>query len=498
MDAIELFNATSAPLDLSGWYISDGVGTPDSALSYAKFRVPNGTTLPALGYKVYTEADFNPNGAWNASAGTPGPNEFAFDAHHGDEAWLIQPDASGNPVKFVDHVQFIASRPDESWGRWPNGLGGLYPMLTRTLLDEASSVYPRPGLGAPNSVPRVGPLIINEVQSAPSNGNTDLQYIEIRNTTPPGTAGYTSGGQTAETGGGVQKVTTKSGNRAESVSSPKVIGSITQSLANWNLGGDVSFAFGASTTLANGALLVVVPFSPTTDTAKAAAFRTFYNLPASVTLVGPWTTGAHLATTGQLTLYRADSPPSDEPGFYPQLWEDETTYGGASWPSATGGYSLNRRGTASVGDAAGAWKSDVPSPGTNGPTYAQWQALYFPNGGAGSGPADDPDHDGASNALEYSRGTNPGVYDAQVPLTPTLTRQLVSGATRYTFPFTKPVDRPGATYQVQQSSDLVNWSAAADTLVSTSLETETRSVTVSVANGTPSKMFFRLAVAVGP
>ena len=499
VDAIELYNTTTAPIDLSGWYISDGVGTPDSALSYAKFRIPNGTTIPASGYKVYTEADFNPNGTWNANAGTPGPTEFAFDAHHGDEAWLIQPNVSGNPIKFVDHVQFIASRPDESWGRWPDGLGGLYPMLTRTLLDENSSVFPRPGLGAPNSVPRVGPLIINEVQSAPSNGNTDLQYIEIRNTTPQGSPGYTSGVQMAAAKTGAKATVTKGGKRTDNPASTSAIGSTTtQSLANWNLGGDVSFAFDDSTTLANGGLLVVVPFSPTTDTAKAAAFRTFYNVPASVTLVGPWTSGAHLGTTGQLTLYRADSPPSDEPGFYPQMWEDETTYGGTYWPNATGGFSLNRRGDTSVGDVAGGWKADVPSPGTYGPTYAQWKALYFPNGGAGSGPNDDPDHDGASNALEYSRGTNPNVYDAQISLTPTLTRQLASGATQYVFTFTKPVDRPGATYQVQQSTDLSNWSAAADTLVSKNLETETRSVTVNLSNGNPPKLFFRLSVAVGP
>ena len=101
------------------------------------------------------------------------------------------------------------------------------------------------------------------------------------------------------------------------------------------------------------------------------------------------------------------------------------------------------------------------------------------------------------NALEHSRGTNPLVCDAQIPLTPTLTRQLASGATRYVCTFTKPVDRPGATYQVQQSTDLLNRTASADTLVSKNLETETRAVTVNVSNGNPPKRFFRLSVAVG-
>ena len=67
-----------------------------------------------------------------------------------------------------------------------------------------------------------------------------------------------------------------------------------------------------------------------------------------------------------------------------------------------------------------------------------------------------------------------------------------------TFTFVKPVDRPGATYVVQQSPDLVNWSPATDTLVSFTADTETRTVTVPVNPVAQPNLFFRLSVTVGP
>ena len=72
-------------MDVGGWFLSD-VGSPESILEFQKFAIPAGTVIPASGYFVLTETSFNPNGEWNPAPGTPGPNEFAFDGQHGDDA----------------------------------------------------------------------------------------------------------------------------------------------------------------------------------------------------------------------------------------------------------------------------------------------------------------------------------------------------------------------------------------------------------------------------
>src|SRR5207253_5314821 len=72
VDAIELFNPTAGDVDIGGWFISDDLN------KQKKFRIRNGATIPAGGYRVFTETDFNP---------TPGAGtSFAFRST-GDEAW---------------------------------------------------------------------------------------------------------------------------------------------------------------------------------------------------------------------------------------------------------------------------------------------------------------------------------------------------------------------------------------------------------------------------
>ena len=52
-DSIELVNPTAAPVDVSGWFLSD------SKTDYRKFRLPAGTIIPAGGYQVFDETHFN-------------------------------------------------------------------------------------------------------------------------------------------------------------------------------------------------------------------------------------------------------------------------------------------------------------------------------------------------------------------------------------------------------------------------------------------------------
>jgi hypothetical protein len=124
-------------------------------------------------------------------------------------------------------------------------------------------------------------------------------------------------------------------------------------------------------------------------------------------------------------------------------------------PSATGGRSLNLSGTS--------WLAEAPSPGSQGPTLAQWMAFHFPAGTVNT--TDDPDADGLDNATEYTRATDPVAPDAPQAFSTRLVL-AASGGSGFRLSFDKPALRPSALYQVKQSSNLDDWAPLADTLQS--------------------------------
>ena len=76
---IELHNTAGHDIDLGGWYLSN------SSDDYSKFRIPDGTIIPAGGFRVFDERDFCPSGAANFAAGgvDVNLNEFLLDAGGG-------------------------------------------------------------------------------------------------------------------------------------------------------------------------------------------------------------------------------------------------------------------------------------------------------------------------------------------------------------------------------------------------------------------------------
>ncbi len=451
VDAIELRNNSALAVSVGRWYLSN-VRDPEDVNSFKQYAIPNGTSISPLTYLVFDETNFNPNGSWNPNAGTPGPTEFSLDGYRDNDLWLIEADASGKPLKFIDHVEFGAARLNETWGLWPDGTGALYPMAERTLVNEASGAVPKAKLGAANTGPRVGPLVLHEIHHSPVGGNTDLEFVEIYNPT-----------------------------------------AATVSLDGWRLRGAADFNFGTSHSIAAGQVMVVVPFAAT-DAAKANAFRLAYGISSSVPLIGPWSVGDHLGSSGNCMLYRADTPPPGEPGFHPLTIEDEVAYASAvaGWPNTSVGLSLNRRGAISWGDANSSWKGDVPSPGSLNVSYAAWAAYYYPLGIAADG---DSDGDGASTAEEYGFGTNPVVWEEQGLFVPVLTTETVGGQTNYIFTYTKPLDR-NASYAVQKSGGaggLLNWTFVPDNFVSATSDTETRRAVVPVLPGM-TDLFLRLEI----
>jgi spore coat protein CotH len=354
-DSIELYNPTASAINIGGWYLSD------SDARFKKYRIPTGTTLVAGGYISFNEANhFNTSGGANT-------NDFGLDAAHGDDVWLLQANAQSNLVAFVDHVDFDAARNGESFGRWPNSQGKLYPMLTRTF-------------SATNSGPRVGPVIISEFMYQPASSNPTLEFVEIYN---PGPA--------------------------------------TENLTNWKLRGDIDFTFPTNTILPAGQTIAVLPFNPSlpANATTLNTFRSHYGIGTNVTLLGAFL--GSLSDTGDtLRLQRPDEPPAGEPAFLPMLLEDEVAYEAIlPWPTAAAGNgpSLQRRGPDAWGNDPQSWTTGIAqlaTPGAAPLADSDGDGLpdsyeietYGSTNAVGSSITGDTDGDGASDAAEYIAGTS--------------------------------------------------------------------------------------------
>ena len=304
-DKIELYNTTESAIDISGWALSD------SATNFVKFVIPTGTVLAAANYMVFNETN-----DFNTSTGVA-PDDFALNSAHGDDVFLIETDAQGDPLRFVDRVKFGAAANGESFGRWPNGLGRLVPMTSRTF-------------NAVNSGPRTGPLLLNEIMYNPPSSNDSLEFVEILNPTP-----------------------------------------LPVDLTRWELDGGVDYTFPSNTVIGAGGTLTIIPFNPwnSANSARLATFRTTYSISTNIPLVGGY--DGQLDNGGErLRLLRPDEPPIGETNFYPMLIEDETAYDDdAPWPLSAdaGGASLIRLSPAGWGDAPTSWTAALPpSPGSNG------------------------------------------------------------------------------------------------------------------------------------
>jgi hypothetical protein len=355
VDAIELHNPTEAAISIGGWFLSD------TDEPYNKFRIPSGTVLPAGAYITFDETN-----DFNTSMGSD-TNDFALDSAYGDDVWLLQGDARSNLVAFVDHAEFGAAINGESFGRWPNGIGAMYPMLERTL-------------GSPNTGPRTGPVVISEVMYLPAAGNSDLEFVEIFN-----------GGEQVE------------------------------NLGNWRIAGDVDYTFPENTLLAPGEVLAILPFDPDlpANAGLLGAFRTHYGMGTSEPVIGPFL-GSLSDSGGTLRLLRPDSPPAEDPTFIPLLLEDEIAFEAMlPWPveAAGGDVSLMRTGPGAWGNDPQNWIAAPvlrATPGTAPMADGDGDNLpdsyeietYGDTNVVGSSITGDTDADGADDEAEYIAGTS--------------------------------------------------------------------------------------------
>ena len=324
-DAVELFNPTANAVNIGGWYLSDSQG------DLKRYRIPDGTIIPAGGFKVFYQNQFGP-----ADGETDAPPLFTFNSARGDAVYLSQADGGGNLTGYRIGESFDAAANGVSFGRHQTSVGVDFVSLSqRTFgMDNPTTLAQfRAGTGSTNNCPHVGPVVISEIMYHPADFGTnspdDEEYIELLNITGVSVPLFDPAHQTN----------------------------------NWRLAGGVAFEFPTNQTLAAGARMLVVGFNPT-NTSLLNAFRARYG--TNGTLYGPY--AGKLDNAGEsIELWRPDapqSPPHPDAGFVPQLLVERVTYSDcAPWPvSADGsGYVLRRIVPANYGNDPANWQAALPA-----------------------------------------------------------------------------------------------------------------------------------------
>ncbi len=167
-DWVEVYNASNAPIDISGYKIYDGGGQSGAK---PKMEFPSGTIVPAKGFYVITVDDIDDPAGFGLSSG-------------GDIVWLEN--AEG---EVIDNVE-VPAMPVEttSYGRMPDG-SETWQILETITKGTANDDTP---------APEVSDILINEVYSRGIAGYLD--WVEVHNTSDAdidiaGYKIYDSGGQ---------------------------------------------------------------------------------------------------------------------------------------------------------------------------------------------------------------------------------------------------------------------------------------------------------------
>jgi hypothetical protein len=338
-DAVEFYNQTAAPVDISGWFLSN------SRSELKKYKLPPGSIVLASGYLVVYQDQFCPD-----CPNPTSPNSFTFNSAHGDQVYLSEATANGNLTGAIVTEVFEAAEHGVSFGRYNTSVPDDYKFVAMDHLtfgvDNPTTVEQfRTGKGAPNSAPKVGPVVINELMYNPplanptDTDNTLDEYIELLNITPLPVPLYDPAYRTNI----------------------------------WRLQNAIDFTFPPLSSIPAFRAALVVSFDPAVNTTQAAAFRAKYSVPDNVQIFGPYT--GKLKNTGDaVELYRPDTPqdaPHPDAGFVPYFRVDKVNYTySAPWPpnaDATGN-SLQRKNATAFGNDPVNWEVAAPTAGKANPS----------------------------------------------------------------------------------------------------------------------------------
>jgi hypothetical protein len=310
-DTIELLNLSGASADISGWFLTDDFRVPK------KYRIPNGTTIAANGYITFDESQFN-----------VGSNSFSLSSL-GEEVYLFSGDGT-NVTGYADGFDFGAAENGRTFGRYAISTG------THQYPRQASAT-----LGAANSGPIVGPIVISEINYRPTDlvfggryyDNDIEEYIELRNITGAVVPLYDP-------------------------SNPQ---------NTWRLRDAVDFDFPTNTSIAANGFILVVNFNPA-NAQKLEAFRAQNGVSPSVPIFGPYQ--GKLDNAGEaIELQFPDNPePPGPPNFgrVPYVLAERVRYSDqAPWPAGADGIgpTLQRINLSAYGNDPANWIAAARTPG---------------------------------------------------------------------------------------------------------------------------------------
>jgi hypothetical protein len=331
-DAIELYNPGSVEVNIGGWYLTDDQNTPK------KYRIPSNTIIAAGGYAVFYHTQFA------ASFSLSG---------QGEDVYLFAADSIGTLTGYSHGFSFGPADTNVSFGRIVTSDGNEYfpPQVTRTL-------------GAANSGPAIGPVVVHEIMYDPATGGDE--FLELRNVS----------------------------------GSPVQLYDPQSPLNTWKISG-IGYTLPPNLQLGPNELLVVVPIDP-------EVFRLKYKVPDGVQIAGPYT--GSLANSGEkLELLKPGQPEKDpNTGQYvvPYILVDLVRYNDAApWPvEAKGlGASLERINAGGFGSEPSNWRASTGAGGSPG----RMPSFDHDGDGIADDVDTDDDNDGFSDIEELAAGTNP-------------------------------------------------------------------------------------------
>lgn len=362
-DWVELFNRSSTPVDISGWFLSD------SAADLRKYRIPDGTILGAGGRAVFRE-----NVHFGVASLDPGKATAFALSDVGETVYLSS--ASGNELTdYRTSEDFGASLPGESFGNYykaSTGTWNFVPLQT-------------PTPGETNSLPKLGPVVISEIHFAPSNEPV-AEFVELLNVSDAPVSLYDAVRGTS-----------------------------------WKVTDGVTFEFPSDPPL------ILAPGERCVLVANAIIFQANFSVPAGTRVIpwtaGRLANEGEVLQLGRPAGLNDQGVRQyarvDRVGYEPTTpWPTG---------ALNTGRSLQKRPGNVYGNDPAAWIVAKPTPGAPPPEpgYDEWSDA-FPLPANERGKDADPDQDGRPNIMEYALGSNPTVPEVTRPLTLTLGEEAAS------------------------------------------------------------------------
>ncbi len=316
-DWIELHNTADEAIDIGAWFISDDM---DNLQKYEIQTSDPRAVVPAGGYVVFSgRKDFrNPS--------DPGSKVQFGLSELGEKVYLSSGAGDGLAGGYSVARDFAASANGVTTGRHVKSEASGYDV------DFVPMAHPTKERA--NSLPGVGPVVINEIMYNPyPNSDETAEYIQLKNISP-------------------QVVSLYDPAHPENT---------------WKFTDGIEFTFPMGIELAPTETVFVVRGNP-------MVFRETYDIAADVKIFGPFASGSRLADAGETVEISMPGQPEAGAGYVPYLRVDLVNYsdgrhhddypnaGGDPWPrDADGkGQALGRILGSRYGNDPANWQAVEP------------------------------------------------------------------------------------------------------------------------------------------